>query len=65
MTKKFYDVTVEYTGTKTFRVYMEDGEDAATLGYIAENYYRMEQNHNPNDEREEMIVTAVIYGEQE
>jgi hypothetical protein len=64
MAKKFYDVTVEYTGTKTFRVYMQDGEPAAALGVIAENFYEMERNYNPIDEREEMVLTSIVYGEQ-
>lgn len=64
MAKKFYDVTVEYTGTKTFRVYMQDGEPAATLGYVAENYYCMDKYHNPVEEREELGLVSIVYGEE-
>lgn len=63
MTKKYYDVTVEYTGTKIFRVYMQDGEPAAALGVIAENFYEMERNYNPIDEREELVLASIVYGE--
>ena len=62
MTKRFYDVTVEYTGTKTYRVYIAEGEPAATLGYIGENYYRMDRDHNPIDEREEYALVSIITG---
>ena len=65
MTKKFYDVTVEYTGTKTFRVTIDDnGTTADTLGYIGENYYKMEQNYNPVEEREEQGLVSIVYGEE-
>lgn len=65
MTKRFYDVTVEYTGTKTYRIFMDAGEPAATLGYIGENYYRMERDHNPIDEHEELVLTSIVYGKQQ
>jgi hypothetical protein len=64
MKKAYYDVTVEYTGTKTFRVYMQDGEPAAALGVIGENYYKMERGYNPIDEREELVLTSIVYGEE-
>jgi len=65
MAKTFYDVTVEYIGTKTFRVAIDDnGTTADTLGYIGENYYRMEQNYNPIEEREDVVLTSIVYGEE-
>lgn len=63
MKKAYYDVTVAYTGTKTFRIYIEEGEPAAALGVIAENFYELERNYNPIDERDELVLTSIIYGE--
>jgi hypothetical protein len=63
MTKQYFEVTVEYSGTKTFRVPIQDGEPAATIGYIGENYYRLEQVYNPISDREETSIVSIIRGE--
>ena len=62
MSNQYYEVTVEYTGTKTFRVPIKDGEPAATLGYISEEYYRLEQVYNPICGREDACIVSIIRG---
>ncbi len=63
MTKQYFEVTVEYSGTKTFRVPIQNEEPAATIGYIGENYYRLEQVYNPISDREETSIVSIIRGE--
>ena len=63
MTNQYFEVTVEYTGTKTYRVPIRDHDPAATLGYIGESYYRLEQVYNPISDREETSIVSIIRGE--
>ena len=64
MAKKYFEVEVQYTGTKTFHVKVDGtkGEQEA-LKYIAENYRRLERDYNPKVEYEEITVLAIILRE--
>ena len=62
MVKRFYDVTVECTGTKTFRIFMDAEEPAVTLGYIGENYDRLEYERELINQREEYELVSIIAG---
>lgn len=66
MVKKYFEVEMQYTGTKTFHVKIDDtmGEQE-TLKYIAENYRRLERDYNPKGEYMETAVLAIICREEE
>ena len=46
--KRYFEVEMEYTGTKVFRIEIDRHYSISdTLEYIAANLYRLDQDHNP------------------
>jgi hypothetical protein len=62
--KRYFEVELEYTGTKTFRVEVDRHHSISdTLEYIAANLYRLEQDHNPHSDGVESTLTAIYLRE--
>lgn len=62
MTKQYFEVTVEYTGTKTYRI-PTNGDTANTLVLIGENLTRLDKIWNSFYENEEFKLLSIEYQE--
>jgi len=65
MAKKYFEVEIEYTGTKIFHININDTmSEKEALAYIAENYFNLDANHNPVSEYGGVTVLAINYREE-
>ena len=62
--KRYFEIELEYTGTKIFRVDIDRiGSTAEALEYIATNLHRLEQGDNPYSDCVEGTLTAIYLRE--
>lgn len=65
MTKRYFKVEVEYTGTKTFHIQINDMMDKRdALKYIADNYSNLERDGNPVDDMVNVNILEIVYQEE-
>lgn len=63
MNKQYFEIEIEETTTKTYKVEIGVRSVGETLEYIGINLYRLEQMHNPHGERSEIGLLAIYLRE--
>ena len=58
--KRYFDVEMEYTGTKVFRIEIDRQHSIAdTLEYVGVNLHRLDQDHNPITDNVESTLIGI------
>jgi len=58
--KRYFEVEMEYTGTKVFRIEIDRHHSIAdTLEYVGANLYRLDQDHNPITDTVESALIGI------
>ena len=64
MSKKYFEVELEYTGTKMFKIELDKNfSRQEALAYIAENYHRLDKDHNAISDDVNPSVLAIHFRE--
>lgn len=64
MTKRYFEVEVEYTGTKIFHIQLNDMMDERdALKYIADHFHNLERDGNAVEDTVSTNLLAVNYRE--
>jgi len=61
--KQYFEVEIEETTVKTYKIEIGVRSVNETLQYIADNLYHLEQMHNPHGETSEIGMLAIYLRE--